>query len=366
MSTTSTTHIDPWVRIAVATLNDELEKLVKPGIRNHVVLAMLRKRGRLMFNKGGKGYKWRVRYRRATPTPYGDMEPISQERINRWKSASLPYRAYAHGEAYSAFEKKANKGKAALFSITKEMLSAMSEDFLDYLEAQPYIDGNATATNRQWHGLESMFGTTGAAISNSPMSNPQDSYAGLRTDLDHYGQGSWSADSGKGYPTGTGDLEYHFWSPAVYDYTSTQFSATTHDWKNQARECMRYAQMYQGNLHRAEPDVWVANAELYRQLKDSLEDKERIIVNSDKELTELGFGNLNIEGIPMVSGYGITDAVVYGLKWDKMDLRCMDGQLLQKEDDDDITTLTKRLVITCWANMRFQSPCYFVKLQGSA
>jgi hypothetical protein len=356
-------NINNWARIDVGVLNDHIAKITEPGMRKHVMLAMLRKRGRITYRHAGKGCDWRTKFRRRKPVPYDDMQARSFPRVNRYKEASLPWRAYSHSEGFSKYERLVSKaGPTRLIDIVGNIVEDMGKDFNEQFHLELYNDGDASGYDDRMHGLESIFSVSGA-VTNSAAAAPNDTYAGLSTTLGNYG-GSWTGETSNGYPTGTGDLEYHFFSPLVVDYTSAVFGANTATWPYQWRPAMRYAAMYQDNLHGKSPDIFLMSPELLRQARDSIEDKERILVPSDNEVCDLGFKALRFEGIDMMSEYGCTTGACYGLYWDGMEYRALEDQIFKTERDEDITTLTTQLGLDAWGNMIFESPAYQTKLQS--
>ena len=58
-------HITPWARIQVSTLNQQLKRLSEPGVRKSIIPAMIRAKGRMSFNRGGRNINWRSRFRRT-------------------------------------------------------------------------------------------------------------------------------------------------------------------------------------------------------------------------------------------------------------------------------------------------------------
>ncbi|KKM60488.1 hypothetical protein LCGC14_1541330 [marine sediment metagenome] len=358
------TKIANWARIDVGVINDHIEKLVQPGIRQHVMLAMMRKNGRITYNHGGKTSDWRIRQRRSTPEPYDDMNPRSFPRINRYRTVELPWRAYSLSEGFSKYEKLASKNKKTqLIDIVGNLLGDMTSDFNEFFHLELYNDGDATATNDRVHGLESMFTTSGSAITNSLCAAPSDTYGLVSTALGNFG-GDWTPDSSNGYPTGEGDLLYNFFSPLIVNYTNTGWTAQTSTWSFTWREVLRYADTYMQQLNSTSPDIFLMTAEMLRQCKDSLEDKERLLIKSDSPVVELGFKAVQWEGIDMLAEYGCPSGACYGLPWKRMELRSMQSKLFMSESDHDITDLTNKLALDAWCNMRFTSPAYFCKLQA--
>lgn len=364
-------HIENNARISVSTLNEEIKKIVEPGITEHVLLAMLQKRGRITTGNKGIGPKWRTLFRQVDPTTGDDMETVTFSRINRHKECSLPVRKYIHGELISKYEKLVNEGagdRIALFSIMDEMLKGMKRDFNDYFAVQLYQDGNASGS-RAIHGLESWFGTTAGQITSSPAGTPSDTYAGLSTVLGNYGIGSWTGAAGvasQGWPTGDGDLEYYFFSPMVLNYTSTFWTAATKTWPNTWRECMRFAATYLKALHSKKIDFWLTTPELERQIRDTLDDKERIqVTDSTSDMVKLGFDTVKFENTEITSERGVPAGVCYGINLAGLELMSWQKQLYATDNQSEIDDSTTRFAMDFYGNLKCETPAFQVKLDDS-
>lgn len=348
-------------RIDVGVINDHIEQLVEPGMRKHILLAMMRKRGRLKFNCHSKARDWRIKYKRTEPVPHDDMSPINFVRVNRHKDAVLPWRSYAQGEFFTKYEKLVSQNpKTALIKIVDNLTGEMTSDINEYFHLEAYNDGYEN-TDRL-HGLESMFGHTGSVITNSPAYAPSDTYGGLSTTLGNYG-GTWSTGVSNAYPMGTGDLQYQFWSPLILDEEASFWDSTTKTWKGGTwRETIRFANTYQETLHSKIPDFYLMTAEKLRLAKQSMDDKERVIVTSGSEVADLGFKTMKFEGVDLLSEYGVPDGAAYGIYVDSMELCSMQSKLFMIDQEDDIVLSSRRLAIDFYGNMRFKSPAHFVKI----
>jgi hypothetical protein len=180
-----------WVGIAETTIRDYIRDVENDIMRNRKILALLQSRGRITFNHSGTDMDWKIRYKRAIPKGYADMDTQSFPRRNRHKTATLGYRGYSLSESISKLDKLKNRGTPAIVKILETKVTSMTEDFEEFMGDEFYIDGNATGNGKRIHGIESFLGA-GSASTLAPIALPSDSYAGLNTDLGSYG-GSWSA-----------------------------------------------------------------------------------------------------------------------------------------------------------------------------
>jgi predicted metal-dependent peptidase len=83
-----------WVGIAETTTRDYLRDVENDITRNRKLLAMLQARGRITFNHSGTDMDWKIRFKRAIPKGYADMDTVTFPRRNRHKTAVLGYRGY--------------------------------------------------------------------------------------------------------------------------------------------------------------------------------------------------------------------------------------------------------------------------------
>jgi len=362
-SAATTTVMTPNARIDVSVINDHIKKLTEPLYRKHLLLGMMRKKGRIISNCSGKGFDWRVKFRRATPQTGDDMSTNTFQRMNRYKKAELPWRRLWYGEAISDFEKRCAGGPEALIKLVSEWAKSATDDCNEYFATEIFGDGDSTTTPDHIHGLETLFKTnTGyAAISSSVFvkTGNSDTYAGLYTQV-----GKYSSDWTGTFPDGTGSETYHFWSPWWVDTTNANHSASTKTWPNTWRECLRKLSTAQQALVGQQPDIIILAPEYLRQAKESLDAKERIEVTAASDAVDLGFKTVNFEGIELAAEYGVS-GVGYGVCYDKMELRLLgQSQLFEAKKDYDIETNTDRLLLECYSNMKFESPIYFSKLSA--
>jgi hypothetical protein len=332
---------------------------------------MMRKNGRIRNNASAADYDWLATYRRDDPQRSDDLEPASFVRVPREKKASLDYRTINKGELISKFEKLAFRGdKTSRYKVMARVVKKMIADCTDYfMREEMYNDTSAAADADGVDGLDTVFNGITTSITNSWHANFTGSptYAGLETTPAAYG-GAANAASGKGYPMGTPDLLYHFWTPMVVNYKSTNLTASTKTWIYTWRECMRKARTYLEAMHNVTPDIWITDPISYEESLTSLEEKERIITgDQDQDLVKLGFRHIRIDGIPYVSEFACTALQCYGLKWRYMQLVNMQNQMwdLAKEIDIDYGGAQK-IFVDFYGNMKYESPAFFAKLANSA
>ncbi len=344
-------------RVETAVLARSLRQQIEPLYRDEPLLAMMRDRGRIKRGYG-KSIDWRPRFRRRTINANaGDIVSISFPQTATRRKATLPWRSYDLGESVTKFEQYVSQGpkEVVLYNIVEKVVEEMMDDFMTDFKGELYVDGNAGNAN-QLMGLES-WGSTSGAYSGGYVGVCDDTYAGLSTALGNYG-GAWSATT---WPIGTGPSEYHAWTPLVVDYKDALWVGDTDTWVNTWSQCLRFATTYMRILQKKSPSLFLLNPELLRQAKDSLTSKETFEVTQNSDLVRLGFKTLNFEGVELMDGYNVPATIGYGINFDHLSLHHLGPQLVNPENDEDITTATRRFALMSFPQLVIDSPAYFIK-----
>ena len=352
-------------RQTTGLINAYLRKHVEPGIKGNFLLAMMRKKGRMKMRDLefiGKTIQWWVRMRRNTPTTTSDMVPRDFKIMDRHLTANLDWVAWDMAEYWTKFEKLISTNPdTAYVNVIKNLLKWMVSDFNDWLPEQLYKDGIADTDNLSGLDTLSEADTSLSLITNSKCGAVSQAYGGITASLGNKG-GTWTPPSGDGWPVGTGPLRHYFWHRMVVDAQYASWSGDTMEWPFTWRQCLRFTDTYQDNLHGAPSDAWVMAPEWYREVKDSQDDKERIEVTREPDILALGFKTISFDGTPIYSDYACPANSCNGIKWDKMTLHSLQKQMIATEDDWDIDFASKKLVADCYMQMRFESPIYFPKI----
>ena len=347
-------------RVETSVLARSLREQVEPLFRDEPFLAMMRDKGKIVRGYG-KSIDWFPRFRRRTIVPgAGDIVSISFPQTAVKRKATLPWRNYNLGESVTKFEQYVTEGpkEVVLYNIMERVVAEVLGDFMVDFNAELYVDGNAGSAN-QLMGLESWFGCTGTPYQGGGayMSVPNDTYASLSTSLGNYG-GSWSAAT---WPIGTGPSEFHAWTPMVIDYTNTAWTHATDTWVNTWQEVLTFAKTYMRLLQKKSPSLYLLNGELLRVCKYDVESKETFEITQNSDLVRLGFKTMQYEGIELMDGYEVPSNVGYGINFDHMKLHHLGPQLVNPEQDEDITTATRRFALMSFPQLVIDTPAYFIK-----
>lgn len=352
-------HIEATARIDTNILNRYLRVVCEPIKRKSVVYQELDRRNRISFNNFGKTCEWRARYKRRTITAgLGTAVAISFPQTPIRKVLSLPWRHYQLGESISYYETLLSKNReTALFPIVEEVTGTCAEDFLESFRLKLYGDGNA-GTGRELHGFDSFTANIGA-LSGSKVADPSDTYAGISTALNQ--GGDWSGT----WPVGTGDTEYCWSSPFLCDVNNSGFTGYASGVGSTWQQAIRYVTTFGSALQQQEYDLLVICSDWYNVIRDSLESDQRfnVTATSGSGTTDVGFKTLDFEGLKIAHEYGCPDNAGYFWNFDKVELRCLTGQLVEMMQDTDITAGGQKLyAFQFYGNMMFQAPSFFAKL----
>ena len=344
-------------RITAVAINKYIRKLSEPIMVNARLLGVLKAKGRITFNHDSSDIRWRVRYKRATPTAsVGYPINVTFDLPNRITTAVLPWRSYVLGEAIPKLEKLIGRNDDTAFPrLVENTVKWMMEDFQYYFQRTLYADGEGGTYDI--HGLESFFGYSGL-VSSSKVGNPNDTYAGLSTALGGLGGALISGY----YPEGVFDPEYAAWSPIIVDWDNSAFDVgTSPTWGSNWRRAVRYGRTWLQALQGVDPDIMIMHPEMERAARDATDAIAELQVTAKSQVVDLGIKTLMFEGLEMLSDPFAPAKAVYLLTTDKMELMSMQSQLVELHKTTD-PYATDTLMLDFFGNLRVDSPAFFVKL----
>lgn len=364
-------------RTAATTLAKHIREVEEAMLRNYQMGALLESAGRVNYNNSGEGFDWPVQYRLHKVEGNTGETARNFTRRNLWKQANLEYRGYQATDSMYYREFRSNRGPEGVVKVFEKFVERLETSITQVLGTEYYIDGAASGNEQSWHGLESMFGTNGtvnistgaqrSANAADPLGFANSTYAGLSCQLGNYGGEN---ESGSIWPDGISDSEYDFWTPIIANYTSSYFSGASDTWAAQGDEAMRFAIIHaQRNTSKNGQitNIFLAR-DLYRDLLNLIDDKERIQISSEHNLRALGFKNvLNFDGVEVSWESGVPSGVGYGINYDNIELKSMDSSLLRSEGPEyDIHSQSFNAVVSTLSNLKFSSPRNFFKLAALA
>lgn len=312
---------DHFSRVVHSTIAEYVKKEWENIMAKYVLLSMLKAKGRITRSPGGTSRDWAVRYKRNPLRYLTDLPSISFGRSSKRVNATLPMRGYWSSDSVSVWEQAAARGPAAIIPVISKIMEELMDDFKFQVNEEPYRDGNAAATIKGWHGLESFFSISGARSSNNKYGEPNDTYAGLSTAVNI--KGSWNTAT---WPAGTGSVGYHYFSPLVGLYDGAGWGGSDTNWVNACLNVFK-GMCIANDLRGYKPDIWLLNGPAYEKASVKVEAKEQIRTErggSGSLLVKLGFGNvLNYDGVDITYERGVpvsdgtNTTIGYGLNFDK-------------------------------------------------
>lgn len=363
-------------RHAVSTLAKHITELEDAHLRNYALPAQLQSAGRFLFNQSGRGFDWRVQYKRHNVTANTGANRRNFSPKNLYKLAALTDRGYMATDSISSLEVLQNRGPEAIGNLFQNFVERIVQSVDQVLSTQYYIDGEAPENADFWDGLMTMFGTNGTLkyddgtqrTSNQEdiVGYPSGTYAAVSTELGNYGG---SNEDGVIWPDGDSDPQYDFWSPIIVVGDSNQFAATTHDWKNQASEAIRYAITHSGKAggKAARPTTVLLARGMYNDLKNLESRKEEITITDQNSLRALGFRDvITIDGTEVTYDNGVPAHNGFGLSYENITIRSLYGELMHQEGPQyDLDDQCHKAVVSVLGNIKFNSPRNFFRVVDS-
>jgi hypothetical protein len=374
-----------WSRVIGTTIVNHLREEELTTFRKFKVFAMLESSGNVVMNQSGRGFDWNVRFRNAPVTGNTGDTPRTFSRINMWKRAELPWRGFTTSDAIYRREMLENRGQQALVDVASKMAERLRESLEQHLSYQPYVDGNESGRENDFHGLETFLGyktdagvaqtvseasSAGAADYRSANSDdrygaPQDNYAGLNTKLGYYGGGRISGVAGQIWPNVPVDPEFDFYAPVLINYNSSKYG-TSGSWSANCVKAIREGihQCKRNDTKEAQIDLVVLDRSMYIGFLNAYNDRERIMVSKENGLKAMGFSDVvTLDGVEITSEYAVPPGKGYGISIGNMELRCLENQLMVAEGPFySEETQSYRYACSTLGNFRFRSPRNFFAL----
>jgi hypothetical protein len=347
-----------WSRVVNTTIRKYIRDVEVAILRNRVLTAMLKARGRFTYNWSGERMDWKVEYKRNRLDGYADGDVQTFSRKDRWKSANLAWRGYAMNDAMTKVERLMNSGTEAIIKTYATLAPNLMRDMEEWFSEEFYIDGTTQANYRRMHGIESFLQTNGTGSGTSPVAPATGSFAGLSCVLGTY-SGTWSGT----WPSGRGTPDYDFWTPLLID-TGCAFFSATNTWAANCIEALRYGiiKSQRSRSARGKLDFVLIDDDMFRGALNVYDNKERVTVSSNTGVRQFGFSNtFNLDGTDITWEYGSPQGSGYGFNCNEMEVRSMQDQLFDPEGPDyDMAAKTWRFSIDFLGNTVW-TPKFFTK-----
>lgn len=362
-----------WIGVIHQVTPRFLKGHVDETIRRRLLLAMLRKRGRIILNGGGTNMCiWNVQFQMPTPTATADGATLEFKRQTHMRQAALNWRSYTTTDMFTLGEYMVTQGSVhQIYNRYGEQLPTLMKAITDFFGGELIRDGEAAGRTNCIHGLETFLGA-GSCTSSDLVAAPNDSYAGLSTELCAEG-GSWStilpanqrpnASIGNDWPNGTGSVSFDYFSPKLINTSSNRWGTDSTDWEANCERCIRQAVLWANTLggDASKTDIILFSNDMYAGFANHQAAKQRMII-PHQESNDLGFGfTLNMEGTAIGYDYEVPPQTGYGINLDNMELVSLDSNLFgYKGPDWSLKDMAWLMMVGFYGNVRYR-PKHFIK-----
>ena len=290
-------------RVAETTIEEWARKVSEETEKHLVLLALMKKKGRIETGCSGGQTRWVVRVDDHELNGFPDAVPVGFTRKNTKTSATLPWRGYYVQDTITLREKLEQGGPEAMIKIFADREELMRRGAIRRLASEFFKDGNlaVNVSAEAFHGIESFLGIAAQTNTDALQTTSNDTYGGLSTAV-----------------SGISSYSPRAWTPTIVN-TGKVVSAVTQSWADYADEYIRKGllQTTYGTGPDDRPDLILLNRDGYEALLNLMDDKERIPVSrgSSLALTQLGFGNhVELDGCAVMWDAAVpdTDASPYG------------------------------------------------------
>lgn len=333
-------------------------------IRNRMLLAYLRKNGRIVLNGNGPMCVWSTKFQQPTPTSVADGGSISFTRQDNKRQLALNWRGYFVPDMMTEKEYLMNKGPGQIFNRYGEVIPDLIEAITDYFGGQLYIDGNATGNENAIHGIESFMGAGTVAVGDV-VAQPSDTYAGLSTALGNEG-GSWddnltvqpNSTISKDWPAGRGTASWDFNSPVLLNWSSNAWGTSAVTWESNCERTIRQGIIWLKNRGGMSgmPKLALMDSILYTGFLNHMSSKQRAII-PHSESQDLGFPDaVNFDGVGLAYDFDCPANTGYLLNIQNVELISLDKVLFGYRGPDwSIRDRAYLFYVGFWGNARWRA-----------
>lgn len=296
-----------------------LKGVTQLTIRERFLLSYLQKAGRFIFNESGPTHTWNVKIRQPEIfTTRGEAPSFVASDVN--EQLSITHAAYRGVDTLDHFTQLVNKGSTQIVNLFEDKMKDLTQAMTDKMNGQAY--GSSASDSSVMSGLGTIF-QPAVTSSDDRMAVPASgsTYGGKSMVLGEQG-GSWTNTLGSGrpnsglltdWPEGSGDSQYDYLAPKMFNYTG-QWGSVTNNWTTNCEKILRRAKTAMNVLGGAgsAPALHLMTPEMYNQFQESVSTRERLTISDYSK--SLGFPDmLSFEGsmiafdidCPAGKGYGI-------------------------------------------------------------
>ncbi len=324
-----------WAELIETNKPRFLEKVTDLCVRKRLLLAKLKKGGRIKLKDGGgTQYHVPVKVNRASMQTLADMGPITAARVERHKQRIFYYGMYYLADSVGLKERQLTEGyKEAFVKRINTCMTDLMDDIKNQLPRELYADGYASGNQDALIGFDSATGA-GTVATGDLIAMPSDTYGTLSTALGNYG-GTWSDTAGatqfnatlsNDWPDGYGLDLYDFNSPKLVNWGGTAWGTGVETWAGNCERAIRTTLSWLSR-NGGKPDMVLMDSGMLRDVKNYFA-AERQWLPPHEEATDLGFRDtLKLDGLILSDDFDCTPGVAYMLNTDEITLRSVTDQL---------------------------------------
>ena len=375
---TVTNTIDPILRA-----NTVIRQYVKGAVdglsRRRITWANLRKKGRIKMKQGADGFQWQLIKKRAGVKVNNGAQPVLPTPVERWGKFYLDYEGFQVDDRMSKREKlkSMHGGAATIIDAPAQIAKNLLADIEAGTNEEFFIDGPANAGH--WNGFQSFtaytqtidYSQASATVARTanaadPFAYPNDSYAGISTEL---GDEGGSDGTGRhGWPFSTPTEEWDCATPVIARAQSTKWGGTT--WEANAVKCTRLSLMMnkKNQSFRAKGSAnWLLmTVEMFFDLANNFDGKERVMVSDVMRMPEYGLEEhqdaINIDGCYCTWEADVPSRKAFGFNFNHVTVKSMQDDLFVLDKDAphwDPLTRSEFWIVDCLGQLQFDTPRNF-------
>lgn len=292
-------------------------------VRDYLFLALLENHDRMVFNCSGADFIFGVKYDQVQVTTYGSREELTFQTTDVMKQITTTSKGLLATDQWSYKDALMNRGDLAIYDYYARKSDDMAESLTDRIGDKLYGDGTGTD---QLDGLESFLATS-TTVAADIVAKPGDTYLSQSTAVAQ-DSSVWdatlstkpNASIATDWPRGKGATAYDWWSPIIFNYSSTSLGTGSTLWSVNCAKSMRRLTNFltKNNGKSGRPTIHLLEQELFNQYQDYQEAKFRNIIPHPKA-RDLGFPEvLNQDGVMVHSDFACPAAVGYTINIDQM------------------------------------------------
>lgn len=336
---------DAWVGIVKTTAPKYMKGASDMTIRRRLLLSMLKRKGRIEYNKSGTDTFWQIEYSQPPITQGADGGVYDFQNHDAFLQLDLDWRSYKGTDALSKMQAEMNKGDTALIPLFQTKQNRLVKSMQNTFAAEIYKRGDSAGRENSIHGLETALTERTTPAATDIVAEPGATYATITTNLAAQG-GSWSsnlstspnATLANDWPYGQGTSEYDCLSPILANWSSTNWGTGSATWEDNCWRVISTMITWLGVRGGDEgvPDIGVLASNLFQGFKNHEEAIRRIMV-PHKVANDLGFSGsnvLNIEGCAIQADFDCPVNTGYFLNLSEQTISSLTPELFWMEGPD--------------------------------